>query len=340
MSQTVTPAAIAELQLQIPAWMNAADVPGLGLALIAGGRIELVKGFGVMSRATRQPVEATTLFAAASLSKPPFAYATLTLCDEGRLDLDAPLAGYVADPLAAAGLEQDSPDLLGITLRQVLSHCAGLGNWGDADRGRLSFAPGSRFAYSGEGYTYAQRVVEAVAGMPLDQFMAARLLGPLGMAQSSYVWRPEFEPFDADGHGVSSTGGHGFGQPWAAFSLLTTPADYARFVLATLAAGDDGPAHLSPALAAQMLAPQVAVRPGLSWGLGWGLAGDPAAPIFWHWGDIGDFQCAVVGSRTGGQALVLMTNSEHGLPLCSAIIRAALGQEFAAPFDLVIRAGW
>jgi CubicO group peptidase (beta-lactamase class C family) len=340
MSQPLSPAVIAELRRQIPAWMNAAAVPGLGLALIVDRRIESVESFGVMSRATAQPVEATTLFAAASLSKPPFAYAALTLCDEGRLDLDAPLAGYVTDPLAAAGLEQDSPDLLRITLRQVLSHSAGLGNWGDADRGRLRFAPGTRFAYSGEGYTYAQRVVEAVAGAPLDQFMSARLLGPLGMDQSSYVWRPEFEPFDADGHGVSSTGGHGFGQPWAAFSLITTPADYARFVLATLRAGADGSAQLSPAAAAQMLAPQVAVRPGLSWGLGWGLAGDPAAPIFWHWGDIGDFQCAVVGSRSLGQALVLMTNSEHGLPLCATIIRATLGQDFAAPFELVIREGW
>jgi CubicO group peptidase (beta-lactamase class C family) len=340
MPATISPAAITELRRQIPAWMAAAAVPGLGLALIADGRIESVEGFGVMSRASGQPVDAATLFAAASLSKPPFAYAALALCDEGRLDLDAPLAGYVADPLAAAGLEQDSPDLLRVTLRQVLSHSAGLGNWGDGDRGRLSFAPGSRFAYSGEGYTYAQRVVEAVAGMPLDQFMAARLLGPLGMARSSYVWRPEFAPFAADGHGVSSTGGHRFGQPWAAFSLITTPADYARFVLATLGAGADGPARLSPALAAQLLAPQVAVRPGLSWGLGWGLAGDPAAPIFWHWGDIGDFQCAVVGSRSRGQALVLMTNSEHGLPLCAAIIAAALGQEFAAPFELVIREGW
>jgi CubicO group peptidase (beta-lactamase class C family) len=340
MSQTLSPAAIAELRGQIPGWMAAAAVPGLGLALIIDDRIELVDGFGVMSRATGQPVDATTLFAAASLSKPPFAYAALGLYDEGRLDLDAPLAGYVADPLAAAGLEQDTPDLGRVTLRQVLSHSAGLGNWGDADRGRLGFAPGSRFAYSGEGYTYAQRAVEAVAGMPLDQFMAARLLGPLGMTRSSYVWRPEFAPLAADGHGVSSTGGHSFGQPWAAFSLLTTPADYARFVLATLDAGADGPAPLSPALAAQMLAPQVAVRPGLGWGLGWGLVGDPAAPIFWHWGDIGDFQCAVAGSRSLGQALVLMTNSEHGLPLCATIITAALGHEFAAPFELVIREGW
>jgi hypothetical protein len=111
-------------------------------------------------------------------------------------------------------------------------------------------------------------------------------------------------------------------------------------VLATLDAGADGPAPLSPALAAQMLAPQVAVRPGLNWGLGWGLAGDPAAPIFWHWGEIGDFKCAVVGSRSLGQALVLMTNSDYGLPLCATIITAVLGHEFAAPFELVIREGW
>ncbi|HYF63575.1 MAG TPA: serine hydrolase domain-containing protein, partial [Herpetosiphonaceae bacterium] len=245
MKQDGSPAAVAALQADIPAWMAAADVPGLSLALIAERSLAWIQGFGVASRATGRPVDEATLFAAASLSKPAFACAALGLCAEGRLDLDAPLAGYAADPLAAAELAGDAPDLPRVTLRQVLSHSAGFGNWGDADRGRLNFAPGSRFAYSGEGYTYAQRVVESIMGQPLDQVLAERLLGPLGMRRSSYVWKHEYEDLIACGHGVSSTGGHRFGQPWAAFSLLTTPADYARFVLATLGADTASPAILA-----------------------------------------------------------------------------------------------
>src|SRR5450432_4145296 len=72
-------------------------VPGLAFAVIRDGKIVETKGVGVRDTSTGAPVDSNTIFEAASLSKPVFAYAVLQLVDAGVLSLDAPLANYVPD---------------------------------------------------------------------------------------------------------------------------------------------------------------------------------------------------------------------------------------------------
>jgi len=57
----------------------------------------------------------------------------------------------------------------------------------------LVFAPGERFSYSGAAYIYLQHVVERVLGMPLVQVMDEYVIRPLGLTDTAYVWRPEYE---------------------------------------------------------------------------------------------------------------------------------------------------
>ena len=266
------------------------QVPGLALALVENGVLSWAGGFGVRSADGSDPVDANTIFAVASLSKPPFAYLVLKLIE--------------------------SPDA---HTRSFLAHTSGMGNW-DGSEGD----PGT-WRYSGEGYMQLQRKIEGAFGARLDELAETELFKPLRLERTSYVWSDEWEN-TAEGHGTSSTGGHRFREPWSAFSLHTSANDYARLVAAMMA--DDA--------ADAMFEPAARVDDYLGWGLGFGLNGN----IFWHWGDSGDFQSTVAGCRGHRRALVCLTNSEHGLPVCAELTRRVLGESYATPLRAVIDRGW
>ena len=185
----------------LPRLMELANVPGIAIATIADGKLSWASGFGVKkagaSDATGNSVDADTVFGAASLSKPVFAYAVFKLRDDKLIDLDRPLASY----LAADDLPDD-PRSKQITARHVLSHTSGWQNWRVNKDQKLTFGfnPGERFSYSGEGYYMLQRVVEKVTDRGFEEFIRERLLKPLGMTRSTYVWSAEIEPQVASGH--------------------------------------------------------------------------------------------------------------------------------------------
>ncbi|MBN1584175.1 MAG: beta-lactamase family protein, partial [Anaerolineae bacterium] len=175
---------ITTLERQIPKWMARENVPGLSVALIDDAQVVWQRGFGFRDRDSKDPVTVETIFQAASLSKPLFAYAVLQWSRSGTIDLDRPLSTMLPEPYIP-----DDPRLQQITARNVLSHTPGFPNWRSKDQSlRIHFTPGERFAYSGEGYVYLQRVIEHLTGQRLDEWMQAQVLGPLNMPNSSYVW--------------------------------------------------------------------------------------------------------------------------------------------------------
>ena len=250
-----------------------AGVPGIGVALLAGPEVVWAAAVGVADAATGAPLTPASVFEGASLSKPVFAGAVLRLWEAGVLDLDRPLSDYLPAPYLP-----DEPRLPLITARLVLAHRTGLPNW--RGRGRplaLGAPPGARFGYSGEGYVYLQRAVEQLAGAPLQEVVAARVLAPLGLAHSSYVWRPAYARTTARGHRADGTPLEK-GRPAAAnaaHSLHTTPTEFARFAGALLAPEAGG--LLRGPTVAEMRAPQTRIDDRLAWGLGWGLQRPAAA---------------------------------------------------------------
>lgn len=174
--------------------MRLAGVPGASAALVERDQVVWSEGFGVCRGQSGDLVSADTVFAVASLSKPPFAHTVLRLCNRGVLDLDTPLAELDPEPYDAYGLDPHAPELRRVTARHVLSHTSGLGNFEESNVGRIGFPPGSRWHYSGEGYLYLQTVVEHLTGLPLEQVADAEVFEPLGMTSTSYRWRPEDEP--------------------------------------------------------------------------------------------------------------------------------------------------
>jgi len=241
-----------------------------------------------------EPVDRDTLFQVASLSKWVTAWGVMTLVDEGRINLDAPISTY----LKRWHLPDGAFDETQVTARRLLSHTAGLtdglGYGGftpgqtvqrledslthasdaspDADgRVRVGAEPGENFLYSGGGYALLQLVIEEVSGEPFNDYMQRAVLSPLGMTLSTFVL-PEGATNVAQS--FNEHGGeailYNFSAP-AAASLYTSAADLTQFLQANVA-GENGtlPGRgvLTPEALAEMRHPHAYQYGAEIWGLG------------------------------------------------------------------------
>jgi len=320
----------AEVDRLIPRLMSDGEVPGLSIVLIRDSRIAWHHAYGLANAETGEPLTDRTVFEAASLTKPVFAYAVLKLADAGRLSLDAPLGPLPEDRLTDERARR-------ITARMVLEHTTGFQN--EVLPGqtlRIHFAPGERFSYSGAGFLYLQRFVERTTGKALPVLMDELVFRPLGMRDSGYVWLPEYERLEAFGHNAAGAAvPRRMPREPTVATLHTTPLDYARFMIAAMKG-----TGLRRDTARAMLTSQIAIDEGcftcldggtgrvsesLSWGLGWGLERTGRGTAFWHWGDNnGEFHNFAMG-YVDGDGVVVFTNSGNGHSIMPEIIDAALG---------------
>ena len=88
----------ATLAREVPRFLRISGVPGLSMAVVRGGRVVWAGAFGTRDDSAQTPVDTATVFEAASLSKPVFAYLVLRLADRGEFDLDRPLAEMLEYP--------------------------------------------------------------------------------------------------------------------------------------------------------------------------------------------------------------------------------------------------
>ena len=319
-------AGFEELLAAIPPAMEREGVPGLQIAVMREGKIALFNSFGVSNAETRDAVTNETVFEAASLSKPVFAYLVMKLAEDGVIDLDAPLYTIEKPPA-------DGPVELveAITAKMILSHTTGFPNWHISSKPlTLGRSQGTQFSYSGMAYVYLQKVIEKKTGTALDVLLQERVFTPFGMASASMVAREDYDKRQAFGHGKN-------GKPArfpirtanAASSLVCTAEDYARFVPALLKPPPADKFHLKPESVQQMLTPRVVAAPGVQWGLGVGLeTPDARPPCFFQWGNNNDANNSLAdGCPSTGDGVVIMTNSGTGLRLCREILPLAVPGE-------------
>jgi CubicO group peptidase (beta-lactamase class C family) len=342
---------IKEVETLIPKVMRETSVPGCSVVLIRDARIYWHRGFGVRDAETRQPVDNGTVFEAASASKPVFAYVVIKLAEKGVIDLEAPLTKYTNE-----GYVANDPRLDLITARHVLMHATGFPNWRSADNPMaINFTPGSKFGYSGEAYSYLQSVITKLTGhvdnsrcgefesgarfcaTDIADFMQKRLLRPFHMDSSSYVWNEQLAKNLARPHGEQ-----GEPQPFhkpaaldasryaAAGGLITTPTDYAKFLIELIQPSPADEFHVSKRSHDEMIRPQFPFQDFDGYSVSWGLLGCRIVRMSQHQliapgGSNPGFQCysAVSPSRKSG--FVIMTNADSGLNLLTKLTPSILG---------------
>lgn len=314
-SRTSWKALVADLEEQIPQLMSALVVPGVSVAIIRDGALAWRRGFGVRDAASRRPVDTETIFEAASMSKPVFAYAVMKLCEQGVIALDTPLTEYAPEPFLTGDAR-----LGRITARHVLSHTTGFQNWrSDKEPLAIGFTPGEKYSYSGEGFSYLQAVVTHLTRQPIEPFMKAHLLEPFGMTSSGYAWNDLFEaraarPHDDKGRPQDNRKrtAADVARYAAAGDLHSTPTDYARFLIEVIAPKPADAFRLTAASLREMRRPHVTADEWHSRGLGWELVLNDPDGIIQHGGDNTGFRAFAAASVEGRFGMVVMTNGDNG----------------------------
>jgi CubicO group peptidase (beta-lactamase class C family) len=330
-------------KLSLEERMQFYKVPGLSLVVIDKKGIEWSKAYGVADIQTHELVTPDLPFQGGAFSQAIAAAVALYLVEKGTLDLDADVAAYLRTwmfPPPAPGSNNK------ITLRQILTHSAGLSDrifegysgqepfpslqqvlggekpaknapvWAD-------FKPGSRARASESGYIVLEQILTDVENKPFAAVAKEIVFAPLGMTNSTFeVLRPSGGPArTASGHlrdGRLIEGGWRLYPGAAAKGLWTTPSDFAVFFLELLkAATDTSSKVLAPATARAMLSPQKE-----NFAFGFSVEGAVDNINFNVRGKTDGFVCYAIFYPVRGQGAVIMTNSDNGMLLVEEILRA------------------
>jgi serine-type D-Ala-D-Ala carboxypeptidase/endopeptidase len=364
-----------------PAVLSAADelvadfqrdggAPGVAYGIVAGGALVHTAGFGQRWLGGPAP-DAGTVFRIASMTKSFTAAAVLALRDDGVLWLADPVARLVPE---LHGMRQASADAPEITVRHLLTMTAGFPTddpWGDRQQGlpltdfaallrrgvRQAWAPGTCFEYSNLGYALLGRVIAAAAGTSYQDYVASRLLGPLGLDRTGYD-NADFDPAElargyqsgigpADWAELLPDGNGAFAPMGGVFSCVRDLARWVTGLAAGFPAGaeaDGGPHPLRRASRREMQLPQVAIPPypalplpggtgagsQLSYGFGLFVEEHPVwGRLVFHGGGYPGFGSHMRWHPASGQAVIVLANSTyagtHALAgrLLDTLLRAA-----------------
>lgn len=249
--------------------MQAHGLPGAAVAVVRGGEVVHVEGYGLADRSQERPVEVDTPFLVGSVSKPFTSLVVYQLIREGELSLDQPVA-----PLLSAIVENPADGFEDVTIEHLLSHTSGLSmadglagtmkihDGDDALQRRIQeimskpmkTPPGAQYEYSNAGAVLLAGVVEQVTRTTFSDYLTEQIFTPLGMDRT-------FASLDHPAMGDLATGHRQWFGRWVAADLPYDPAgvpngyigstarDMARFMQAHLS-GE--PADVMPFTAEQI----------------------------------------------------------------------------------------
>lgn len=225
------------------------NVPGIAVAVIRDGKVAWIQTIGYADLTSKKPVTAQTIFNVGSVSKLVSSWGFMQLTEKGLINLD----DSADQSLTRWHLPDSEFDNSKVTLRRLLSHTAGLSvhGYGGSDQGtkllsleeslngktkrngetvHLIQEPGTRWKYSGGGFTLAQLLLEEKTKQDFSSYMKKNVFLPLGMKNTSFEWTNEMmtnsaTAYDEAGNPVKNR----IFTEKAAAGLQTTIIDLAHF---------------------------------------------------------------------------------------------------------------
>jgi CubicO group peptidase (beta-lactamase class C family) len=320
----------------LEAYLEANRTYGLSIAVIDDDQVPSTLATGL-----RQPIDESTMFQAASMSKTIFAATVMRLAEIGRLDIDKNIATEIGEILPFV-----SPDLE-ITFADLLNHTAGFNVHGfsgylhtqelptltqtllgERPANSLKLAlihpPKTTFVYSGGGYQLAQYLLEKITKKAYVDWAKELIFDPLAMKNSMFQLGGE-----GDGkkriaqawtaHDTPVEQGYVIYPEAAAAGLWTTPTDLARFGMELMKAWHGISAWLSAKSAKRMTTPQTTFAP--NYGLGCQLKSTTLGMLFGHRGDNIGFHGKMVFDPRTKRGIVVMVNSDIGDDIPNQVVQ-------------------
>lgn len=336
--------------------MEELHVYGVSIAVIHSGKIEWARGFGVAAVGGAH-VTPVTMFQAGSISKPVAAMAVLKLVEKKKLSLNADVNSELTTwKLPTAEIAEGKP----VTLRELLTHTGGTTVHGfpgytkgepvptliqvlngekpaNTPAIRIETEPGTKWNYSGGGYTIMQQMVVDATKETFPKVVHDSVLEPIGMRHSTYEQPlPAARisvavPYSFDGTPIAG-GAHTYPE-MAAAGLWTTPSDLALYVMEVQQSlvGKSNRV-LTQAMTEEML------KPGMgNWGLSVQIGGAESDRYFEHGGVNAGFEALFVGYEKHGDGAIVMTNAQGGSRLADELMHS-IATEYEWPdFKQMIR---
>ncbi len=329
---------LAAIDAYVEAEMLADRVPGVALAIVRGGEIVHMRGYG--HDGSGQPVTPQTGFILGSMSKAFTAVAAMQLVEQGKLALDAPVQEYlpwfrVADPEASRR----------ITVRHLLHQTSGLPSGAPRARAdpaslvdhvralaevELVHAPGEVHEYSSPNYLVLGALIEVAGGRSFADQVREGVFTPLGMSHS-FTSPPSAAPTPLARMARGHRYWFGFPRPvdlaheadrLPTAALISSAGDLARFLQALLGSEPGASAILSPGARAEMLRP-AAPSAGFAYAMGWRVGDVRGVPAIHHGGIVPHFRGKMVMVPEGGWGVAVLTNASSALPLSPTSHRMA-----------------
>jgi serine beta-lactamase-like protein LACTB len=343
-------AAVGELEKLIRHELDDKHLPALSVALVDDQKVVWAAGFGFQDRAKKIPATAETVYRVGSVSKLFTDVAVMRLVEEGKLDIDAPVAKYIPE-FKPAYKEGEKP----ITLRMLMTHRSGLireppvGNYFDPTEPGLEktvaslngigliYPPESRIKYSNGAIGVVGYTLQKSQKERFEKYVQRRVLDPLGMKSSSFLLTPEAKTRLADAV-MWTYHGREFAAPTfelgeaPAGCMYSTALDLAKFQSCLFAGGAvDGKPFIKPDTLAEMFRPQFAEKGAKAgFGLGFMVNEFEGRPYISHGGAI--FGFATTFATLPGEKLgaVVVSSRDVSNAVTTRIANDALRQMLAA----------